>query len=59
MAAANALTLTSVPVAPNVYAFIGETGGRTYQNEGVNANASFIATRAGVVVVDSGSSYYS
>lgn len=56
-AAANAVTLTPVKVAPNVYAFIGETGGRTYENEGMNANAGFVVTREGVVVVDSGSSY--
>jgi glyoxylase-like metal-dependent hydrolase (beta-lactamase superfamily II) len=40
-----------------VYAFIGDTGMRSYENEGMNANAGFIVTRAGVVVVDSGSSY--
>lgn len=56
-AAANAVTLKPVKVAPNVYAFIGETGGRTYENEGMNANAGFVLTREGVVVIDSGSSY--
>lgn len=43
-------------VAEGVYAFIGETGPRTVENEGMNANTGFIVTKAGVVVVDSGSS---
>lgn len=30
---------------------------RSYENEGMNSNAGFIVTKAGVVVVDSGSSY--
>lgn len=55
--AAHALTLTPVKVAPDVYAFIGETGGRTNINYGMNANTGFIVTDAGVVVVDSGSGY--
>lgn len=52
-----ALQLKSVQAAPNVYAFIGDLGARTYENEAMNANAGFIVTTAGVVVVDSGSSY--
>lgn len=48
-------TLKPVRVAPGVYAFIGETGGRTNLNYGMNANTGFIVTSAGVVVVDSGS----
>ena len=54
---AQALTLKPVKVAPNVYAFIGDTGERTYNNEGMNANTGFVVTDAGVVVIDSGSSY--
>ena len=54
---ASALTFSPVKVAPDVYAFIGDTGARTYENEGMNANAGFIVTAQGVVVVDSGSSY--
>ncbi len=56
-AAAQAVTLIPQKIAPNVYAFIGELGGRTYENEGLNANTGFIVTSSGVVVVDSGSSY--
>lgn len=44
-------------VAPGIFAYIGETGMRTYENEGMNANAGFIVTQAGVVVVDSGPNY--
>lgn len=43
-------------VADGVYAFIGEIGPRTPDNEGMNANTGFVVTKAGVVVVDSGSS---
>jgi len=54
MGEAFALTLTPVKVAPDVYAFIGDTGMRTAANEGMNANAGFIVTGDGVVVIDSG-----
>lgn len=54
---AQAVTFVAERVAPDVYAFIGDTGPRTYENEGMNANAGFIVTPAGVVVVDSGSSW--
>lgn len=57
MGNAFAFTLTPIKVAPNVYAFIGETGGRTYENYGMNANTGFIVTTEGVVVVDSGAGY--
>ncbi len=50
---AHALTLSAHPVAKNVYAFIGDTGMRTYQNEGMNANSGFVVTSEGVVVIDS------
>lgn len=52
-----AFTLTPVQVVPDVYAFIGDTGGRTYENYGMNANTGFIVTSEGVVVVDSGAGY--
>ena len=56
-APAGALDLQLIPVAPGVYAFIGDTGMRTAANEDMNANTGFIVTGAGVVVVDSGSTY--
>ncbi len=52
-----ALEINYQPVAPGVYAHIGDTGMRTLENEGMNANAGFIVTEAGVVVVDSGSTW--
>lgn len=52
-----ALELDFRPVAPGVYAFIGDTGMRTRENEGMNANTGFIVTPEGVVVVDSGSTW--
>jgi glyoxylase-like metal-dependent hydrolase (beta-lactamase superfamily II) len=54
---ASALDMEFRAVAPGVYAYIGETGMRTYDNEGMNANSGFIVTDAGVLVVDSGSSW--
>lgn len=53
----HALNLKFTQVTPGVYAHIGETAGRTYANEGMNANTGFIVTKAGVVVVDSGATY--
>lgn len=52
-----AVQLSPIQASPGVYTFIGETAGRTYENEGMNANVGFIVTNAGVVVVDSGSTY--
>jgi glyoxylase-like metal-dependent hydrolase (beta-lactamase superfamily II) len=54
---AHALDMPFKQVAPGIYVFIGETGLRTYENEGMNGNSGFIVTKAGVVVVDSGPSY--
>jgi glyoxylase-like metal-dependent hydrolase (beta-lactamase superfamily II) len=39
-----------------VYAVIGSTGGRTYENVGMNANFGFIDTPDGVILIDSGAS---
>lgn len=44
-------------VAPGVYAFIGDTGLRSKQNEGMNANAGFVVTSTGVMLIDSGPTY--
>lgn len=54
---ARAAELSFNEIAPGVYAFIGEMGGHTYENEGMNANVGLVVTQAGVVVIDSGSSY--
>lgn len=47
-------TLTPVPVAPDVYAVVGDLGGRTYENGGLNNNLGFVVTEAGVVVINTG-----
>ncbi|WP_144375327.1 MBL fold metallo-hydrolase [Thiolapillus brandeum] len=50
-----AFDLAIQQVAKNAYALIGSTGGRTYENFGLNANLGFIITSEGVVLIDSGS----
>ena len=45
------------PVAEGVYAYIGDLEGRTYDNEGLNANIGLVVTPEGAVLIDSGSSY--
>ena len=48
------LVLTPVAVAPDTYAVIGDLGGQTYENDGLNNNLGFIVTDAGVVVINTG-----
>jgi glyoxylase-like metal-dependent hydrolase (beta-lactamase superfamily II) len=45
------------PVADGVYAFVGETEGRTYENEALNANFGLVVTPAGALLIDSGASW--
>src|SRR5512137_793766 len=52
--AANALEVRFERVAEGVYAHIGELGGRTYENEGLNANIGLVVTPGGAVLIDSG-----
>ena len=54
---AHAVDITFEPVAPGVYAFVGEKGGRTHQNEGLNANIGLVVTPAGALLIDSGASF--
>ncbi len=54
---AQAVEVAFKPVAPGVYAFIGETEGRSYGNEGLNANIGLVTTNAGPVLIDSGASF--
>lgn len=54
---ASAVDLRFIEIAPGVHVFIGEMSGRSYENEGMNANVGFVVTKDGVVVVDSGPSY--
>ncbi|WP_066256562.1 MBL fold metallo-hydrolase [Hydrogenophaga flava] len=54
---AHAVEVKFQPVAPGVYAFIGEKSGRTYGNEGLNANIGLVVTPAGALLIDSGASF--
>lgn len=54
---AHAIEVRFQPVAPGVYAFIGEKVGRTYDNEGLNANIGLVVTPAGALLIDSGASF--
>jgi len=49
-----ALEVRFEPVAANVYAYIGDAGGRTVGNQGLNANLGLVVTPAGAVLIDSG-----
>lgn len=41
-------------VADGVYAHVGDTGPRSVENEGLNANIGLVVTAAGAVLIDSG-----
>jgi glyoxylase-like metal-dependent hydrolase (beta-lactamase superfamily II) len=56
---AHALEIVFKPVAPNVYAYVGDTEGRTYDNEALNANLGLLVTPAGSVLIDSGATHQS
>lgn len=56
-ALAPAAELKFQPVAPGLYAFVGEKAGRTHDNEGLNANIGLVVTPAGALLIDSGASY--
>jgi glyoxylase-like metal-dependent hydrolase (beta-lactamase superfamily II) len=47
------------PVAEGIYAYVGDTEGRTYDNEGLNANIGLVVTPAGAVLIDSGATFQS
>lgn len=50
------LTITPVKVADGVYAVIGDLGGQTYENDGLNANLGFVVGSDGVLVINTGPS---
>lgn len=56
-AAAQAVEVRFEPVAEGVYAFVGELGARTKDNEGLNANLGLVVTPAGAVLIDSGATF--
>jgi len=51
---ATELTLKPVPVAPGIYAVVGDLGGQTYENEGLNNNLGFVVSEDGVLVINTG-----
>lgn len=54
-----AVEVTFKPVAEGVYAHIGDLEGRTYENEGLNANIGLVVTPTGALLIDSGASMQS
>lgn len=54
---AHAVDVRFEAVAPGLYAFIGEKIGRTYDNEGLNANIGLVVTADGALLIDSGASW--
>jgi glyoxylase-like metal-dependent hydrolase (beta-lactamase superfamily II) len=59
LAPAHAFELAPQRVAEGVYALIGPTGPRTYQNYGLNDNLGFVVTGQGVLLIDSGATVQS
>ena len=59
VASAHALEVKFQPVADGVFAHIGDTGPRSLENEGLNANIGLVVTPAGSVLIDSGATYRS
>lgn len=47
------------PVTEGVYAYVGDIEGRTYDNEGLNANIGLVVTPAGAVLIDAGATFQS
>jgi len=52
-----AIDIVFSPVAANVYAFVGDLEGRTYENEALNANIGLVVTSDGAVLIDSGATF--
>ena len=45
------------PVTEGVYAYVGSTEGRTFENEGLNANIGLVVTPEGAVLIDAGATF--
>jgi glyoxylase-like metal-dependent hydrolase (beta-lactamase superfamily II) len=52
-----AVDIVFTPVATNVYAYVGDTEGRTYDNEALNANLGLVVTSEGAVLIDAGATF--
>lgn len=58
-ATASAVDVRFDPVAPGIYAHIGDKGARTAANEGLNANIGLIVAPGGAILIDSGATFSS
>lgn len=56
---AQAIEIEFKQVTDGVFAYIGDTEGRTYENEGLNANIGLVVTPSGNLLIDSGASFQS
>lgn len=56
---AQAVEVNFQAVAANIYAHVGDTEGRTPENEALNANIGLVVTPAGAVLIDSGATFQS
>lgn len=56
---ASALEVRFEPVADGVYSYVGDIGGRTVANQGLNANIGLVITSGGAVLIDSGATFQS
>ncbi len=52
-----ALEVRFAPITKGVYAYVGETGARTIDNEGLNANIGLVVTDSGAVLIDSAATF--
>ena len=59
IATAHTLEVKFHPVADGVYAYIGDKGARSIENEGLNANIGLIVTGNGSLLIDSGATFQS
>ena len=56
---AGAVVVEFKPVSDGVYVHVGDTGPRSFENEGLNANIGLVVTPAGAVLIDSGATFQS
>lgn len=54
---AQAVDVVFKPVTDGVYAYVGDLEGRSYDNEGLNANIGLVVTPAGPVLIDAGATF--
>lgn len=54
---AQAREIVFKPLVDGVYVYTADTGGRSYENDALNANLGLLVTDAGAVLIDSGTSH--